>query len=167
MFVTGTGVGVALANWVSRITGACSDIDPGVSLAVMDTGIDYDHPDLGGCFGPGCRVETGYDFVGDDYDAETNPFTEPDEDPDDCQGHGTHVAGIVGADGTVTGVAPGVTFGAYRVFGCDGSTDADIMIAAMEMALADGMDILNMSIGSSFAWPQYPTAAASDRLGLL
>jgi subtilisin family serine protease len=141
----------------------------GVKVAVMDTGIDYDHPDLGGCFGPGCRVAYGYDLVGDDFNADDtspsyNPIPVPDDDPDDCQGHGTHVAGIVGADGVVTGVAPGVTFGAYRVFGCEGSTFADIMIQAMEMALADDMDILNMSIGSAFAWPQYPTAEASDRL---
>jgi len=141
----------------------------GVKVAVMDTGIDYDHPDLGGCFGPGCRVEYGWDFVGDDYNADPtspsyNPIPNPDPDPDDCQGHGTHVAGIVGADGAVVGVAPGVTFGAYRVFGCDGSTEADIMISAMEMALADGMDVLNMSIGSAFTWPQYPTALAADYL---
>lgn len=141
----------------------------GIKVAVMDTGIDYDHPDLGGCFGPGCRVTTGWDFVGDDYNADPtaasyNPVPVPDPDPDDCGGHGTHVAGIVGADGEVVGVAPGVTFGAYRVFGCVGSTTADIMIAAMEMALSDGMDVLNMSIGSSFQWPQYPTAVAASNL---
>jgi subtilisin family serine protease len=62
------------------------------------------------------------------------------------------------------GVAPAVTFGVYRVFGCEGSTDGDIMIAAMERALADDMDILNMSIGSAFQWPQYPTAQAATRL---
>jgi len=135
----------------------------GVKVAVMDTGIDYDHPDLGGCFGPGCRVAYGYDLVGDDYTGPGSPLV-PDDDPDDCQGHGTHVSGIVGANGVVTGVAPGVTFGAYRVFGCAGSTSADVMIAAMEMALADDMDILNMSIGSPLQWPQYPTAVASDRL---
>jgi len=141
----------------------------GVKVAIMDTGIDYDHPDLGGCFGPRCRVAYGYDLVGDDFNADPdspsyNPVPVPDDDPDDCQGHGTHVAGIVGASGTVTGVAPDVTFGAYRVFGCEGSTTSDIMIAAMEMALADGMDVLNMSIGSTYQWPQYPTAAASDRM---
>ncbi|MGH9284912.1 MAG: S8 family serine peptidase, partial [Acidimicrobiales bacterium] len=140
----------------------------GVKVAVMDTGVDYDHPDLGGCFGAGCRVAVGHDFVGDAYNNDStspsySPIPVPDNDPDDCNGHGTHVAGIVGASGAVTGVAPGVTFGAYRVFGCAGSTSADIMIAAMERALADGMDVLNMSIGSSFQWPQYPTAAASDR----
>jgi minor extracellular serine protease Vpr len=141
----------------------------GIKVAVMDTGIDYDHPDLGGGFGKGYRVFTGYDFVGDAFNADPaspfyNPIPSPDPDPDDCNGHGTHVAGIVGANGDVMGVAPDVTFGAYRVFGCEGSTTADIMMAAMERANRDGMDILNMSIGSSFQWPQYPTAVAADRL---
>jgi minor extracellular serine protease Vpr len=134
----------------------------GVKVGIIDTGIDYHHPDLGGGFGPGYRVTTGYDFVGDDFGINYIPV--PDPDPDDCHGHGTHVAGIVGANGGIKGVAPGVTFGAYRVFGCTGSTYADIMIAAMERALADGMDIINMSIGSAFQWPEYPTAAASDRM---
>ncbi|WP_053616042.1 S8 family serine peptidase [Nocardiopsis sp. NRRL B-16309] len=139
----------------------------GLRVAVMDTGIDYTHPDLGG---PGSfptgRVVAGHDFVGDDFDA-SHPATNvpaPDDDPQDCHGHGTHVAGIVGAEGEVTGVAPDVEFGAYKVFGCSGSTTADIMIAAMEGALADDMDVLNMSIGSSHSWPQYPTATASDNL---
>jgi subtilisin family serine protease len=141
----------------------------GIKVAVMDTGIDYDHPDLGGCFGPGCRVAFGYDLVGNAFNADPtsaayNPVPVPDPDPDDCNGHGTHVAGIVGANGAVVGVAPEVTFGAYRVFGCAGSTTADIMLAAMEMALVDGMQVLNMSIGSAFQWPQYPTAQAADRL---
>ncbi|HWM94579.1 MAG TPA: S8 family serine peptidase, partial [Thermoanaerobaculia bacterium] len=138
----------------------------GVRVAVMDTGIDVDHPDLGGCFGPGCRVEVGHDFVGDAYnndgaDPNFNPIAIPDPNPDDCNGHGTHVAGIVGANGAVKGAAPGVTFGAYRVFGCAGSTSADIMVAAMERIGKDGADVLNMSIGSSFQWPQYPTAQAA------
>jgi subtilisin family serine protease len=142
----------------------------GIKVAVMDTGIDYDHPDLGGGFGPGKRVVTGWDFVGDDYNADStspsfNPVPAPDPDPDDCNGHGTHVAGIVGAKGAVTGVAPGVTFGAYRVFGCDGSVTDDIMLAAMERILRDDMDVLNMSIGDAFNnWAGSPTAAASDRL---
>jgi minor extracellular serine protease Vpr len=149
----------------------------GIRVAVMDSGIDYDHADLGGdgiqrsnspVF-PTPRVVAGWDFVGDDFDANPNnptfnPFPDPDPFPDDCDGHGTHVAGIVGANGDVIGVAPGVTFGAYRVFGCVGSTFADIILAAMERVLADKMHVLNMSIGAAFQWPQYPTAAASDRL---
>jgi subtilisin family serine protease len=150
----------------------------GVKVAVMDTGIDYDNASLGGdgtartnstAF-PNSRVVAGRDLVGDTFNANPsdpayNPEPTPDDLPDDCHGHGTHVAGIVGASGDITGIAPGVTFGAYRVFGCAGSTTADIMLQAMEAALADGMDILNMSIGSAFqTWPQYPTAAGADRL---
>lgn len=139
----------------------------GIRVAVMDTGIDYNHPDLGG--GWGNRVVAGWDFVGDDFNANPtspayNPIPNPKNSPMDCNGHGTHVAGIVGASGTVTGVAPGVEFGAYKVFGCEGSTTADIMIAAMERALADNMDVLNMSIGAAFQWPQYPTAVAASNL---
>jgi minor extracellular serine protease Vpr len=136
----------------------------GIRVAIMDTGIDIDHPDLGGCFGPGCRIEIGYDFVGDAFDNATVTTPTPDPIPDDCNGHGTHVSGIVGASGAVTGVAPGVTYSAYRVFGCVGSTTADIMVAAMEQIGKDGADVLNMSIGSAFTWPQYPTAQAADRL---
>ena len=134
----------------------------GVRVGIIDSGIDYDHPDLGGCFGPGCRVEVGWDFVGDDYNGPSSSAV-PDPDPDDCGGHGTHVAGIVGANGTVRGVAPDVTFGAYRVFGCKGNTTTDLMIAAMERALADGMQVVNMSIGSARQWPQYSSAIAGTR----
>jgi minor extracellular serine protease Vpr len=147
----------------------------GIKVAVMDTGIDIDHPDFGGngtngtTTFPTARIPFGHDFVGDAFNADStspsyNPNPVEDANPDDCGGHGTHVAGIVGANGTVKGVAPGVTFGAYRVFGCGGSTTADVMIAAMERALADGMHVLNMSIGAAFQWPQYPTARAADRL---
>jgi len=141
----------------------------GVKVAVMDTGIDFDHPDLGGCFGAGCRVTQGYDLVGDDFNADDTspsfqPIPHPDPIPDDCNGHGTHVAGIVGANGAIRGVAPGVTFHAYRVFGCQGSTFSDIMIEAMERAYLGGADILNMSIGAAYQWPQYPTAVAASKL---
>ncbi|MGH3103486.1 MAG: S8 family serine peptidase [Gaiellaceae bacterium] len=146
----------------------------GVKVAVLDTGTDFHNPDLGGCFGAGCRVVTGYDFVGDSFDANPanptyQPVPHPDANPDDCNGHGTHVSGIVGAKSAgptgVTGVAPGVSFGAYRVFGCEGSTSADVLIAAMERVLEDGMDVLNMSIGASFVnFFQYPTAKAADEL---
>ncbi|HEX7137586.1 MAG TPA: S8 family serine peptidase, partial [Vicinamibacterales bacterium] len=137
----------------------------GVRVAIIDTGIDYNHPDLGGCFGPGCRVEKGFDLVGDAFNADDDvPIIAPDPDPDDCAGHGTHVAGIVGARGGITGVAPEVKFHAYRVFGCEGTTTSDIMLEAMEMVLHDRADVLNMSIGAALQWPQYPTAQASNRL---
>ena len=147
----------------------------GVKVAVMDTGIDLDHPDLGGDGTAGApfansRVVSQWDFVGDDYNADPSstaysPTPAPDPVADDCNGHGTHVSGIVGAKGEVTGVAPGVTFGAYRVFGCEGSTTDEVMIAAMERALDDDMDVLNMSIGDAFNnWHQSPTGQASTNL---
>jgi subtilisin family serine protease len=167
--------GADIAQNEMGLTGA------GVKVAVMDTGIDVDHPDLGGDGSPNggpfpnSRILKGWDFVGDDYNADPTspsyqPVPHPDPNPDDCNGHGTHVAGIVGANGDPTkggakGVAPGVTFGAYRVFGCAGSVTDDVMIAAMERILDDKMDVLNMSIGDAFNnWPNSPTAAASDAL---
>ncbi|CAA9322534.1 MAG: hypothetical protein AVDCRST_MAG71-1337 [uncultured Lysobacter sp.] len=141
----------------------------GIKVAVMDTGVDIDHPDFGGTGTngttpfPNARIIAGYDFVGDAFNG-PSATPAPDANPDDCGGHGTHVAGIIGANGVVKGVAPDVKIGAYRVFGCEGSTTADIMVAAMERAQADGMHVLNMSIGSTYQWPQYPTAKAASRL---
>jgi minor extracellular serine protease Vpr len=167
----------------------------GVTIAIMDSGLDYTLPEFGGCIGPNCKVRGGFDLVGDTYDANSDnttyqPVPHPDTDPAPCDpnvadeiashpgagsssaGHGTHVAGIAAADGRghaaegqVVGVAPGARLLAYRVFGCNGSTDTDIMIAAMEMARRDKADVLNMSIGSAFNnWPESPEAEAADRL---
>jgi subtilisin family serine protease len=138
----------------------------GVKVGIIDTGIDYTHPDLGGCFGSDCRVAYGTDFVGDEFDSDNPEHADPvsDDDPADCAGHGTHVAGIVGANGRVTGVAPDVEFGAYKVFGCGGSTSSEVIMQALEAALDDGMDVVNLSLGQSFQWPGYPTAVAADKL---
>ncbi|USQ79474.1 S8 family serine peptidase [Ornithinimicrobium faecis] len=153
----------------------------GMRISIIDTGVDIDHPDFGGSGTPGDgitedwkteQVQFGYDLVGDDYDASTpeTDYPVPDVNPDDCQGHGSHVAGIAAGNGDeeaggVEGVAPDAVIGAYRVFGCEGSTNADIMLSAMELSYEDGMDVVNMSIGSGWAsWPQYPTAVAADSL---
>jgi minor extracellular serine protease Vpr len=162
----------------------------GVTIAIMDSGLDYTLPEFGGCFGPSCKVRGGFDLVGDNYNDTPGPafqpIPHPDGDPLPCDpnfadrqevlgagtsdaGHGTHVAGIAAADGhgpgQVVGVAPGAKLLAYRVFGCNGSTDTDVMIHAMELASADHADVLNMSIGSAFSnWPESPEAVASDNL---
>ena len=64
---------------------------------------------------------------------------EPDDDPMDCGGHGTHVSGIMGGeDPLFTGVAPNATLGMYRVFGCDGYVANDVLIAAFNDAYESG-----------------------------
>jgi subtilisin family serine protease len=148
----------------------------GVKVGIIDTGIDIDHPAFGGNGTPGsttfptARIVAGWDFVGDAYNADpTSPAfnltKKPDANPDDCGGHGTHVSGIVGGNGGgIKGVAPGVQFGAYRVFGCAGSTESDNILAALERAYADGMDVVNQSLGAPRQWPQYPTAQATSRM---
>ncbi len=163
----------------------------GLSVAVVDTGVDYNHPDLGGSgdesvvytaesaddrtlTGPDGeahpRISHGWDYVGAGFDPSDPGADEPDPDPDpmDPQGHGTHVSGIVGADAAddegVTGVAPEATLGAYKIFDT-GSSTADVIVAALEDAHADGMDVVNMSLGASLQWGQaYPTTAASNEL---
>ncbi|CAM4011510.1 S8 family serine peptidase [Deinococcus marmoris] len=134
----------------------------GVRVGIIDTGLDLGHPAFRG------RVITGYDFVGDSYDASrAGSVPMPDPSPDDCQGNGTNVAGILGGDdpaGGFVGVAPGVSLGIYKVFGCQGTTDSATLLSAMERAQADGMQVLNISLGVPFQWPQYPTARAASRL---
>ncbi|MGP5005918.1 S8 family serine peptidase [Brachybacterium tyrofermentans] len=144
----------------------------GVTVAVIDSGIDYNNPDLGGsgvndekADFPGDRVVGGYDYVGDDYDSTTGIPAAPDAYPDDCGGHGTHVAGIIGADGEVIGAAPDVDLLSYRIFGCDGTSSTDVILEAMEQSLTDGADVVNMSLGASFmTWQDYPTAQLADSL---
>ncbi|CAF3467306.1 unnamed protein product [Fusarium graminearum] len=137
----------------------------GIKVAVIDTGIDYKHPALGGCFGPDCLVSFGTDLVGDDYDGFN--AVHPDDDPMDCAGHGTHVAGIVAAQNNpfgFTGTAPGVTLGAYRVFGCSGEAGNDVLIAAYNQAYQDGADIITASIGGPSGWSEEPWAVAVSRI---
>ncbi|KAF9288625.1 hypothetical protein BGZ88_008097 [Linnemannia elongata] len=154
----------------------------GVKVGIVDSGIDYKHPAFAaagateGCFaryGKNCRVKHGWDFVGDAYTSFNTPI--PDGDPMDCRGHGTHVAGIVGGNASNIkvgptplvpwiGVAPDVTFGAYRIFGCEGFTSTDVILAAMEMAFNDGMDIINMSLGGGSAYKENPTSILADKL---
>ncbi|EJD50690.1 subtilisin-like protein [Auricularia subglabra TFB-10046 SS5] len=127
--------------------------------------IDYDHPALGGGFGPGFKVAGGYDFVGDDY-----PFTTvPDEDPRDvCAGHGTHVAGIIGADPTnefnVTGVAYEASLYAYRIFGCVGGTDDDVIVESLIRAYNDGNDVITLSLGGTDGWTESVSSVVASRI---
>ncbi|KAK4041343.1 peptidase S8/S53 domain-containing protein [Parachaetomium inaequale] len=139
----------------------------GIKIAVIDTGTDYLHPALGGCFGPGCLVSYGTDLVGDAFNGANTPI--PDPDPlDNCNGHGTHVAGIIAAQTNnpygIVGAAQDVTLGSYRVFGCTGEVGNDILIAAYNMAYEAGSDIITASIGGPSGWSEDPWAAVVTRI---
>ncbi|KAF9207327.1 hypothetical protein BGZ49_000679 [Haplosporangium sp. Z 27] len=154
----------------------------GIKIGVIDTGIDYKHPAFAapgataGCFaryGKNCRIAHGWDFVGDNYTGSNTPV--PDDDPMDCFGHGSHVAGIIGGNALnikvdpkppqpFVGVAPEVTFGAYRIFGCNGSAGTDVILAAMELAFNDDMDVINMSLGGGSSYKTNPEAVLAETL---
>ncbi|KAI8212638.1 Minor extracellular protease vpr [Colletotrichum sp. SAR 10_86] len=144
----------------------------GVRISVIDTGIDWKHPALGGCFGKGCKVEFGSDLVGDGYggDSGYTMIPGPDPRPGCFDGfHGTHVAGIIGMDvpsnsstfAGLVGVAPKATLGMYRVFGCSGYTSDDAIVAAMQKSVEDGADVVSISIGGFGTWSGYPGSPLS------
>ncbi|KAJ6446583.1 minor extracellular protease vpr [Purpureocillium lavendulum] len=138
----------------------------GIKIAVIDSGIDYTHPALGGCFGKGCLVSFGHDLVGDAYRGSLDE-PRPDGDPRDCFGHGTHVAGIIAARPNplrFAGAAPGATLGAYKVFGCVGDAALDVIVAAYHMAYEDGADIITASIGAWSGWAEDPLGVAVTRI---
>lgn len=123
-----------------RTDGAGRDIrGQGITVAVVDTGVDYTNPSLGGGFGPGRKVVAGYDFVNDDAD------------PMDDNGHGTHVAGIVAGNGTVTGVAPEAELTAYKVLDGTGAGYESWVLAGIEAAADPAnphrADVINLSLG--------------------
>jgi subtilisin family serine protease len=115
-----------------------------IKIGIIDTGIDYTHPDLGQGFGSGFKVVGGYDFVNND------------PDPMDDHGHGTHVAGIAAANGaTNKGVAPDAKLFAYKVLASSGYGYDSWILAAIERtvdpdqnpATDDALDVVNMSLG--------------------
>ncbi|WP_330271390.1 S8 family serine peptidase [Lentzea sp. NBC_00516] len=155
----------------------------GVRIGVIDTGIDYRHADFGGGTFPNAKVVGGHDFAGDAYTGKSGSIPEPDADPLDCEGHGTHVAGTaagygVNADGTTyrgsyssvdldslkigPGTAPKASLYALKVFGCEGGTN--LTAQALDWALdpngdgdfADKLDVVNLSLGSDFGAPDDP-----------
>ena len=101
----------------------------GVVVGIIDSGIDYMHPALGGGFGAGYKVIGGYDVVNQD------------DDPMDDHGHGTHVAGIVAAHGdSVIGVAPQSRLMAFKVLTADGYGFDSWIIEGIERSLDPNND---------------------------
>lgn len=121
----------------------------GVRIAVIDTGIDMTHPDLQ------INYRGGYDLV--DLDEQADETSAEQGIP---TSHGSHVAGIIAANGHIKGVAPDAEIYAYRALGPGGVGSSIQVIAAMEQALKDGVDIMNLSLGNTVNGPDYPTSKA-------
>ncbi|MGE7603866.1 S8 family serine peptidase [Peribacillus sp. NPDC097675] len=129
-----------------RITGK------GVKVGIIDTGIDYTHPDLQHAY------RGGKDLVDDDAD----PMETKNQGDLDTI-HGTHVAGIIAANGKLRGVAPEAEIYAYRALGPGGSGDTEQVLAAIESAIKDQVDVLNLSLGNDINGPDLPISLALNK----
>ena len=101
----------------------------GIIISIIDTGIDLSHPDLEG------KIIGGYDFV------------DNDDIPEDVNGHGTQVAGIIAANGNLKGIAPNSKILMYKVSEDGESVPSHLIIKAIEKSIEDGADIINISLG--------------------
>ena len=101
----------------------------GIIISIIDTGIDLSHPDLEG------KIIGGYDFV------------DNDDMPEDVNGHGTQVAGIIAANGNLKGIAPNSKILMYKVSEDGESVPSHLIIKAIEKSIEDGADIINISLG--------------------
>ncbi|HOW37111.1 MAG TPA: S8 family serine peptidase, partial [Candidatus Pacearchaeota archaeon] len=144
----------------------------GVKIAIIDTGVDYTHPDLGACtqeqfLSGNCeKVIGGYDFVTcEEWGSKSGGCSitqEEDNNPIDEMGHGTHCASIAAGNGVLKGVAPEAEILAYRVLNSQGGGMMDWVIAGIEQAVKDNADILSLSLGSSRGNPDDPPSKAID-----
>ncbi|MBO9128802.1 S8 family serine peptidase [Bacillus sp. 165] len=142
----------------------------GVKVGVLDTGIDYNHPDLKHAY------KGGYDFVDNDNDPMETTYADwkKSNRPETSNGstyytdHGTHVSGTIAgraennSDYKVNGVAPEADLYVYRVLGPYGSGATTGILAGIDKAVADGMDVINLSLGASTNNPLYATSLAVD-----
>jgi len=140
----------------------------GVKVAVLDTGIDYNHPDLKDAY------KGGYDFVDNDNDPMEATYAEWQKSnrPEYQSGspyytsHGTHVSGTIAGQNkndsevSVEGVAPDADLYVYRVLGPYGSGSSVSVLGGIEKAVEDGMDVMNLSLGAAVNDPYYPISTA-------
>ena len=106
----------------------------GIKIGVIDTGVNFAHPDFVSD-GKNSDLLKGYDFV------------EMDNFPQDTNGHGTQVAGIISANGQLKGIAPEAEIFAYRVSEDGESVPSKLIVDAINRAILDDVDIINISLG--------------------
>ena len=142
-----------------------------VKIAVLDTGIDYNHPDLVGNIWSG----RGFNFVTcAKFDLDGNCETPgvPNDDPMDDNGHGTHVAGIIGATGDnnlgVAGVMWKVSMMAIKVLNADGEGSWGDFADGIQFAVNNGARVMNASLGGSdFEQSVFDAVSAANSAGVL
>lgn len=123
----------------------------GITVGVIDTGVDYTHPDLKR------NYAGGHDLVDNDRDPmETLAVGK-------ATIHGTHVAGIIAANGKIKGVAPDAKIVAYRALGPGGGGTTEQVLAAIEQAIKDKVDVVNLSLGNEINGPDLPISLALNR----
>lgn len=178
------GEGIKIAVIDSGIDFTHADFGgPGTAAAFSAAAAASTQPADPVLFGPNAlKVKGGIDLVGDAYDADDpKSVPVPDPNPLDCEGHGTHVGGTAAGFGVTAagatyfgpydsaayaepfkigpGVAPKADLYAVRVFGCEGSSD--VVTEAIDWAVRNGMDVINMSLGSDFGTSNTADALAA------
>ena len=128
----------------------------GIKIAIIDSGVDYTHPDFGSCTAEEFLSENCEKVVGG-YD-----FGEGDLDPMDNLGHGTHVAATAAGNGVLKGVAPGAQILAYKVSDSSGRLSMNYVLSALERAVEDDADIISMSLGIDCSWFGDSSLCGSD-----
>ena len=117
----------------------------GIKIAVIDTGVDFNHPDLFG-WGKDGKVVGGFNFI------------QKGQPPLDTNGHGTQVAGVIAADGQIIGIAPKAKILAYKVSEDGEGVSSNLIIRAIEKAIEDEADIINISLGVNKTNPKIDRA---------
>ncbi|KAF9871849.1 hypothetical protein CkaCkLH20_10783 [Colletotrichum karsti] len=134
----------------------------GAIVAIVDSGVQYTHPALGGGIGDNFTVAGGYDLVGDAW---PDAPAQPDNDPMDRVGHGTHVAGIIaGNSEQFVGVAPKAKLLSFKVFGTTGYSNEETVIEGFLKAFDSGADIISASVGEGSGFTNNALAVVASRI---
>jgi len=136
----------------------------GQTICILDTGVNYSHSDLGGCYGnnsitSGCKVIGGWDYCADDTTCTTE-----DNNPMDVNGHGTHVSGIVAANGTIKGVAKDAKIVMIKIFNTAGEAYDDDIISGINWCVNNASSFNISVISMSFGGGLYTNNCNSDVL---
>lgn len=171
------GISASLAWNQMKAKGDCSK--SGVVVAVIDTGIDAEHPALRGSLWENPKEKNGKPGVDDDGDGYIDDingwdFTRNSGKLIDKHGHGTHIAGIISASdkapGGLKGVCPGVKIMALRYYdeNANGTENLRNTIKAIEFAISHGASIINYSGGGAeFSNAEYQALKKAEAKGIL